>query len=51
MIKVKDKKDSIIKMQELGLNYFPLNFFDTSDLEGIEIFLRNIQPKNMFLEV
>ncbi len=49
MIKVKDKKDSIIKMQELGLNYFPLNFFETSDLEGIEMFFKKYPAEEYVL--
>lgn len=39
MITIKDKKDSIIKMKELGLNYFPLDSFETDDLEGIKSFI------------
>lgn len=38
MITIKNKKDSIIKMKELKLNYFPLDYFETDDLEGIRIF-------------
>ena len=34
MIKIKDKKDSINKMKELRLNYFPLEVFDVSDTDG-----------------
>lgn len=39
MITIKDKKDSIIKMKELGLNYFPLDVFDVTDFEGISGFM------------
>ena len=38
MIKIKDKKDSINKMKELRLNYFPLDVFDVKDLDGIKKF-------------
>ena len=38
MIKIKDKKDSILKMKELRLNYFPLEVFDVDDIEGIRAF-------------
>ena len=38
MITIKNKKDSIIKMKELKLNYFPLDYFETDDLEGIRLF-------------
>ncbi len=38
MIKIKDKKDSILKMKELRLNYFPLEVFDVDDIEGIKAF-------------
>ena len=38
MIKIKDKKDSINKMKELRLNYFPLEVFAVNDIEGIKNF-------------
>lgn len=38
MIKIKDKKDSINKMKELRLNYFPLQVFDVKDIDGIKKF-------------
>lgn len=38
MIKIKDKKDSINKMKELRLNYFPLQVFDVEDIDGIQKF-------------
>ncbi len=38
MIKIKDKKDSINKMKELRLNYFPLEVFDVSDTDGMKMF-------------
>lgn len=38
MIKIKDKKDSINKMKELRLNYFPLEVFAVNDIEGIKKF-------------
>lgn len=38
MIKIKDKKDSIKKMKELRLNYFPLDVFDVTNLKAIKEF-------------
>lgn len=38
MISIKDKKDSVKKMQELGLNYFPMDIFDAKDLNAIKGF-------------
>ena len=43
MIKIKDKKDSIYKMKELGLNYFPQDVFDVQDLTGIKMFFDTFQ--------
>ena len=37
------KKDSVFKMKELNLNYFPLDVFSTQDLEGIKAFMENNQ--------
>lgn len=39
MITIRDKKDSIIKMKELRLNYFPLNYFEVSNKAGIKKFM------------
>lgn len=41
MVVVRDKKDSVSKMKELGLNYFPLQVFDVSDIDGIENFINS----------
>ena len=49
MIKIKDKKDSIIKMKELGLNYFPLDFFDVKDIDGIKRFFDENPAKEYVL--
>ena len=49
MITIKDKKDSIIKMKELGLNYFPLEAFDTDDLQGIRNFMEKYPAKEYVL--
>ena len=38
MIKIKDKKDSIIKMREMNLNTMPCEVFSHDDREGIERF-------------
>lgn len=48
MITIKDKKDSMIKMKELGLNYFPLEIFDVDDLEGIKSFIEKY-PANEYV--
>lgn len=38
MIEITDKKDAVETMRRLGLNYFPLDVFQVSDLQGIEGF-------------
>lgn len=38
MIIVRNKKESVEKMKELKLNYFPLKVFDKNDLEGLKEF-------------
>ena len=38
MITIKDKKDAIIKMKEMRLNYFPVEVFSVTDKEGIKAF-------------
>lgn len=38
MITIKDKKDSVLKIKELGLNYFPMEIFDVKDLDSIKKF-------------
>lgn len=49
MIKIKDKRDSIVKMKELKLNYFPLDFFDVDDLQGIKKFFDDFKAKEYIL--
>ena len=49
MITIKNKKDSIIKMKELKLNYFPLDYFETDDLEGIRIFFEKYPAQEYVL--
>ena len=49
MIKISDKKDSIIKMKELGLNYFPLDNFEHTDKEGIEDFMNDYPAEEYIL--
>ena len=41
MIIIKNKKDSINKMKELRLNYFPLDVFSVDDIPGIKAFFDN----------
>ncbi len=40
MILIKDKRDSINKMKELRLNYFPLDIFSVNDIEEIQNFIK-----------
>ncbi len=42
---IKDKKDSVEKMKELGLNFFPLEVFEVTDLDGIENFIKTYPAK------
>lgn len=49
MITVKDKKDSINKMKELRLNYFPLEAFETDDFEGISSFMEKYPAQEYVL--
>ena len=49
MINIKDKKDSVIKMKELGLNYFPLDVFEVSDTDGIKSFMDKYPSKEYVL--
>ena len=49
MITITDKKDSIIKMKELGLNYFPLDSFETDDFEGIKKFMEKYPAQEYVL--
>ncbi|MBQ8444165.1 MAG: hypothetical protein IJX25_02300 [Clostridia bacterium] len=41
MIIIKDKKDSINKIKQMGLNHFPQDVFEVSDIEGIEDFFND----------
>lgn len=45
MIKIKDKKDSVVIMKTLGLNYFPLEVFDHNDKDGILKFVEKFPAK------
>lgn len=49
MIIIKNKKDSINKMKELKLNYFPLEVFDVSDLDGIKKFFEDNRAEEYVL--
>lgn len=49
MIKIKDKKDSVYKMKELRLNYFPLDIFDVKDKKGIQNFMKTYPAKEYVL--
>ncbi len=49
MIEIKDKKDSIVKMKELRLNYFPLDVFQISDEDGIENFINSFPAEEYVL--
>ncbi len=49
MIKIKNKKDAIVKMKELKLNYMPLDFFDSKDKEGIKKFFDKYQAEEYIL--
>lgn len=40
MIKIKDKKDSILKMREMNLNTMPCEVFTASDEKGIKAFFK-----------
>lgn len=48
MVVIKDKKDSVQKMKELGLNYFPLEVFDVHDIDGIKAFM-DLNPANEYV--
>lgn len=49
MIKIKDKKDSIVKMKELGLNYFPLDVFDVDNKKDIQTFFEKYPAEEYVL--
>ena len=49
MIDVKDKKDSIRTIKELGLNFFPQDVFDHNDFEGFEGFVRKYPAQEYVL--
>lgn len=49
MIKIKDKKDSISKMRELGLNTMPCDVFEKSDQAGIKNFFETFPADEYIL--
>lgn len=49
MITIRDKRDSIVKMKELKLNYFPLDSYDVNDFEGIKNFIETYPAKEYIL--
>lgn len=49
MIKIKDKKDSIMKMQEMNLNTMPCDVFLASDREGIKNFFDKFEGEEYIL--
>ncbi len=49
MFSIKDKRDSIVKMKELKLNYFPLDSYEVDDIEGIKRFVDNNPAKEYIL--
>ena len=49
MIQIKNKVDSIKKMKELRLNYFPLEVYSVQDLEGIKKFFKKYPAKEYVL--
>ena len=49
MITIRDKRDSIVKMKELKLNYFPLDSYDVDDFEGIKKFVETYPAKEYIL--
>ena len=49
MIIIKDKKDSIYKMQQLRLNHFPQEVFEVDDIDGIKEFFDKYQADEYVL--
>ena len=49
MITIKDKKDSIRKMKEMNLNYFPLDVFDVTNLKAIKDFFDKYNAEEYIL--
>lgn len=49
MIDVKDKKDSIRTIRELGLNFFPQDVFMASDVEGFANFVKKYPSEEYVL--
>ena len=49
MIKIKDKKDSILKMREMNLNTMPCEVFLASDKEGIKSFFEENKAEEYIL--
>ena len=49
MIIIEDKKDAVETMKRLGLNYFPLDVFEVSNLDGIKNFFDKYKAKEFVL--
>lgn len=49
MIKIKDKKDSILKMREMNLNTMPCEVFSADDVEGIQKFFEEHKGEEYIL--
>ena len=49
MITVKDKKDAIVKIKELGLNHFPVEIFSVTDKAGIKKFFDKYKAEEYVL--
>ncbi|MBO5394957.1 MAG: hypothetical protein J6A28_03530 [Clostridia bacterium] len=49
MIIIKDKKDSIAKIKQMGLNHFPQDVFDVKDLEAIKEFFEKYPAEEYIL--
>lgn len=49
MIKIKDKKDSILKMREMNLNTMPCDVFSTDDEQGIMKFFQEFPAEEYIL--
>ena len=49
MLVVRNKKESVEIMKELGVNYFPLQVFEKEDIKGIEKFFNDYPSKEYIL--
>lgn len=49
MIDVRDKKDSIRTIRELGLNFFMQDVFEVTDIEGISAFIKKYPSEEYVL--